>query len=345
VVDYLSNEADPVVPRADPAYVDYLETQITHAAVAAWEARRPAEFALARADANGVGTNRHDPDGPRDLDVPVLAVRDAETRAFIGVMLVCAMHPTVLHEDSTLFSGDFPAFARQFLQKQFGECPVVYHTGASGDQSPRHVTRANTFAEAQRLGEIVGRAVSEQLAKAPFLRDVRICSGRQLLELPVRTPPRLDDAERQLKDTKARLEQLRQEQAPRTQIRTAECDWFGAEETVALSRAAEEGRLQAALDACLPAEIQVVAIGPHLYACWPGEFFVDFALRVRQRYPACSVITLANGELQGYVVTRQAVEERWYEAGNALLQSPDAGDRVASATLELLEQLNGADHA
>ena len=68
------------------------------------------------------------------------------------------MHPTVLHEDSTLVSGDFPAMTRQYLQEHVlgADCPVLYHTGPSGNQSPRHVTRANTFDEAERLGGLLG---------------------------------------------------------------------------------------------------------------------------------------------------------------------------------------------
>ncbi len=69
-------------------------------------------------------------------------------------MLVCCMHPTVLHEDSKLISRDFPGMAREYLKKNvFGEdCVIVHHTGPEGNQSPRHVTKANTFEEAQRFG-------------------------------------------------------------------------------------------------------------------------------------------------------------------------------------------------
>ena len=49
-----------------------------------------------------------------------------------------------------------------------------------------------------------------------------------------------------------------------------------------------------------------------------------------------SLISLANGELQGYLVTEEAVRERWYEAMNSLFASPDAGTMLADKTLELL---------
>lgn len=345
-LDHLSNEADPVVPRADQAYLEWMEQRIAEAVIRAWQQRRPAEIGLARADATGIGTCRHDPAGPSDLSVPVLLAREAGNGAPIGLMLVCAMHPTVLHEDSTLISGDFPAFTRQYLQQRWlGEaCPIIYHTGAAGDQSPRHVTRANTFDEARRLGHLLGAAVERVLEPMQFTSDAPIRVAGRCLDLPARVPPDVQTAQRGVDAARARLEALRQAGAPRQEVRTAECDWFGAEETLAIARAAAEGRLEAALAQSLPAEIQVIAIGPHRFIAWPGEFFVQFALDVRAQYPEAAILTLANGELQGYVVTQEAVDRQWYEAGNALLKSPEAGQQVVAATLELLASLKAHGH-
>ncbi|MFZ1933222.1 MAG: hypothetical protein WCB27_23815 [Thermoguttaceae bacterium] len=101
-VDTLSNESDPAVPRADPQYVEQLEDGIVRAAVRAFRNARPAEIGFAAADGSCLGTNRHDPAGPSDREVPVLVVRERGGGAFVAAMVVCSMHPTVLHEDSTL---------------------------------------------------------------------------------------------------------------------------------------------------------------------------------------------------------------------------------------------------
>ena len=53
------------------------------------------------------------------------------------------------------------------------------------------------------------------------------------------------------------------------------------------------------------------------------------------------MISLANGELQGYLVTEEAVRQRHYEATNALFASPEAGNRLVSVTLGLLEGRRG----
>lgn len=116
MVDYVSNAADPVIPRTDPRYLEFFTDRLATAAEAAVRDARPAEAAFALACAEGIGTNRHDPAGPADSEVPVVVVRSRETGTPIACMLVCAMHPTVLHEDSTLLTADFPYFTRRFLR-------------------------------------------------------------------------------------------------------------------------------------------------------------------------------------------------------------------------------------
>ncbi|HEY5140123.1 MAG TPA: neutral/alkaline non-lysosomal ceramidase N-terminal domain-containing protein, partial [Methylococcales bacterium] len=175
-VDYISNETDLIVPKTDQKYVRFMEDRIVESAVTAHKNAQPARIGLAIADSTGVGTNRRSPAGPADMNVPVLLVQNAAGTESIACMLICSMHPTVLHEDSKLVSGDFPAYARMYLQKHCvgAKCAVLHHTGPSGNQSPRHVTKANTFAEAQRLGEILGKAVEKVLPTIQFTTSASI---------------------------------------------------------------------------------------------------------------------------------------------------------------------------
>lgn len=336
-VDYVSNAADPIVPKADAAYLQWAGDRMVEAARSAVLRAQPAEIGLAIAHAHEVGTNRHDPAGPSDPEVPVLIVRSAQAHEPLACMVVYAMHPTVLHEDSTLISGDFPYFTRRFLQGAAlpANCPILYHNGASGNQSPRHVTRANTFAEAQRLGENLGRAIAAVVPAIKFLPEARLAARRQFLDLLPRKFPTAGAAAHAEQQARDRFETLRRSGAPRQDVRTAECDWFGAEETAELARAAADGRLETVIRQRLPAEIQVIAVGPWKFVAWPGEFFVEYALAVRAASPATFVITMANGELQGYIVTADAVARGAYEATNAVFCVSN-GPRIVEATLGLL---------
>jgi hypothetical protein len=255
-------------------------------------------------------------------------------------MVICSMHPTVLHEDSTLVSGDFPGMTRRYLQDNLlgQDCPVLYHTGPEGNQSPRHITRENTFAEAERLGTLLGQAVAQVIPLIHYRPTAKLQQARGEIDLPRRAFPPLSDAEERVVRAREKLDHLRHSQASRQETRTAEVDWFGAEETLTLTRAALEGRLEAYYQQCLPAEVQVLKVSPWAFVGWPGEMFVEFGLAVKEKAQDTYVVALANGELQGYVVTEEAAREGGYEASNALL-GPSSGNLLVAATLELLETL------
>jgi hypothetical protein len=339
-LDYVSNADDPVVPKADPSYVQEFEDRLVMAALEAIANRKPAEAGLAIAEVSGIGTNRHDPNGPADSQVPVLMVRSAADYDPIASMMVCSMHPTVLHEDSTLISGDFPATSRQYLQQEFfgKPCPILHHTGPCGNQSPRYVTTSNTFEEAGRLGRLLACAVQKALSTIEYKRNLPLRCGRVFIDLPRRSFPTVASAEAGRVRAKEELDRLRRSHAAKQCIRTAEVDWFGAEETLSLARAAAEHKLEDAYRSCLPAEIQIMRVGQWCFVGWQGEVFVEFALAVKSRLPSTFIVSLANGDLQGYICTREAFECKFYEAGNCLF-SQEAGDILVERTVEFVRQL------
>jgi len=293
-------------------------------------------------DATGLGTNRHDPAGPKDMQVPTMLVRGTDKKYICAMMVVC-MHPTVLHEDSTLCSADFPHYTRELLRKELlGEgCPVAYFTGTSGDQSPRHVTHGNNFSEAQRLGEIVAASV---IAKASeglvFQRGLDIAVASRNLELPRRNMPSVEWAVANRDRAKAHFEELKADPtADKRETRTAEVDWFGSEEALLLATLGANNELEDVYASCLPAEIQVVKVGEFRWAAWPGEVFVEFGLELKKAFKNVSLIGYANGDLQGYVVTREAVEKRYYESGNSFFDV-SAGYLMLEETKNLIARLD-----
>jgi neutral ceramidase len=339
----LSNADDPVVPPPDAGIVERIIQGIADAAEGAFRAARPAEIAIALFETPAIGGNRLDPDGARLSEVPVIALRSAaDSDHWLGVMFVNPVHPTVLHEDSTLVSGDFPALCREYLRRRvLGEdCPVLCPLGAAGNQSPRYVVRANTFAEAERLGGLLGTSIERALSTAGFSPSFDLRCETATVELPPRQLPTVDDAAFALKQAQHRLAELREVGTAPATIRSAECALFGAEETLALVNAAAGEALHRAQQSCMPAEIQAIDFGGWTLVGWPGEVFVEFAQQVMQKYPRTYVVTLANGELQGYLVTAEAVRQKCYEAGNAVFASPTSGERLVDATLNLLSNLH-----
>ena len=89
----------------------------------------------------------------------------------------------------------------------------------------------------------------------------------------------------------------------------------------------------------MPAEIQVIQVGPWRFVGWPGEIFVEYALCMEEKVEHTFVISLANGELQGYIVTPEALAEDGYEASNSLF-APQSGSILVTETLALLSDTN-----
>ncbi len=346
----LSWRDDPTLPDPDPAYLDFVERRTLETAAAARKNVRPAESAWTSADARGVGGNRRDPAGVTDPECGVLAVRtrgDAGSEAsFLAVSMIYGMHPTVLHEDSTLISADFPHFAREFVRASLPGRPVVsYHTGPCGDQSPRHFVEAQTFEEARRLGRLLGESVWDAVRRIPadaWASEPILAASVERLDLPRRRIPSPEDAEGILESVRRDYERLRRSGSSRAEVRTAECAVFGAESAATLARAQAQGAVSEVLDTILPAGVQVLRIGDTCLAGLPGEIFAAYGLDIRTHVPCRTfVATLVNGELQGYIVTPEAAAEGGYEAANSLL-APEAGDRLAASAIRQIVNLVGS---
>ena len=340
--DVVISRKDKVVPPADMEYMKFVVAQSVKAGIKAFESAREAEIGFVMGDATGLGTNRHDPAGPKDMQVPTMLVRGLDKKYICAMMVVC-MHPTVLHEDSRLCSADFPHYTRELLRKEMlGEgCPVAYFTGTSGDQSPRHVTHGNNFSEAQRLGEIVAASIISQAGKGViFDRSLDLAVAGKNLDLPRRNMPSVEWATANRDRAKAHFEQLKADATsdPR-ETRTAEVDWFGSEEALLLATLAANHELEDVYASCLPVEIQVIKVGDWKFAAWPGEIFVEFGLALKSEFKNVSLIGYANGDLQGYVVTREAVEKRYYESGNSFFDI-SAGYTMLDETKKLIESMS-----
>jgi neutral ceramidase len=334
---------DRTIPPPDAEYLRLLTENVVETAGRAAALAAPAEIAWTTADARGVGGNRHVAGGLTDPEVGILAVRRAGGGPLLAAVLVYGMHPTVLHEDSAVVSADFPHFARQHLRERFGEpLTVLYQMGPSGNQSPRFFVRGQTFAEAERLGRHLGRAVVaslERLSAADFDHECALRAVLRPVDLPPRALPPLADAQAILARCQAQYDCLQQQGADPAEVRTAECAVFGAEGTLTLARLNERGAIDHALRDHRPIEVQVVRIGDGYLAGLPGELFAEYALEIKSRFAdRVFVVSLVNGELQGYIVTPQAAAEGCYESLTALFR-PEAGTTLVAATLEALGDL------
>ncbi len=341
--DLLVWKGDPVVPPCDPEYLEFSCGATAAAAIEAWHALEPAEIAMTSANVAGLaGGNRIDPNGPEDPEAGLLMVRRPHGGVPLAILAIYGMHPTVLHEDSTLFSGDFIAFTRMHLEKVFG-AGVVYLNGVSGNQSPRRFVRAQTFAEAERLGLALGTRIEQALhAMAGFQTNISLDSA--VLQTPIegKTFPAKEVAAIRLEEARNKYAELKLARAGHAEVRTAECTVFGAEEVLTLAIAEASGEAEAVRRQYREAEVQVFRVGDTAFVAWPGEFFVEYGLEVKSLSPLRTfVTTMANGELQGYIVTPEAERAGGYEAQMAVFPAA-MGKRFVDSTLSLIGRMTGS---
>ena len=337
---------DPFVPPPDPAWLRMVRTRVVQACRAAAASARPAELAWTTADATGVGGNRLSPNGVTDRECGILAVRGAKSGKFISVVLIYGMHPTVLHEDSTLVSSDFPHYTRSHLREAFGrDVVILYHNAPCGNQSPRYFVKAQTFAEAERLGRKLGRAAAASihtLRQKDWDDAPRLAGIRMPVHLPRRRLRSARNAKRILDNYRNTYETLKARKAARPAVRTAECAVFGAEGAVTLAEAQARGKVARMLQRYQPIEVQTLRIGDACIGGLPGECFTEYALAIKRTAGLRTFVgSLVNGELQGYITTPDAEKRGGYEAAYALF-SPAAGVVIVNAILALIGRLTGS---
>ncbi len=335
---------DPVVPKADPEYISYLVEKLVHVYLDAFKSKKVCKIAITTANGSGVGGNRRSKTDAVDPEVPIMVLKDIITDKVIALSTIYCMHPTVLHEDSKFYSADFPGYTRAYVKKELGEEVILlYHTGPSGNQSPRHFIQSNTFDEAERLGFMLGKRIVERTRKlesSDYKEWISLSVQQSNIMLPKKEFMSINAAEEKVIIVKNKLEQMRRDNAPGSEIRTVECDWFGAEENKQLAEMAKNGRLNQVYQSILPADISIIGIDNNQFIFLPGEIFVEYSLIIKENSLGNTFITsLSNGVLAGYIVTEVAEQEGGYEASNSIFPAI-AGQVFMNKVIDMLKNQN-----
>ncbi len=333
---------DPVVPEEDPGYTSYLVERIVQVYTEAFQNLQESSIAITTANGLGVGGNRRSKTDSVDPEVPVIVLKNRKTDKVFALSTIYCMHPTVLHEDSKCYSADFPGYTRKYINEAFGkEVILLYHTGPSGNQSPRHFIQSNTLSEALRLGYLLGERIVDQVRQmgpGDFKDWISLSVKQSEVKLPGKEFMTIEAAEEKVIAVKNRLDKMRIKMAPAAKIRTTECDWFGAEENKQLAEMAANGKLKQVYESILPAEICVVGVDAIYFVFLPGELFVEYSLRIKAALKEeVFIVSLSNGVLSGYIVTEEAEKEGGYEASNSIFPSK-AGEVIVRRVLDMIEK-------
>jgi len=325
----------------DEVYVSRLNDKIVRLAVEAFsntfDAGLGSGFVMCGKE-KGIGGNRRDPQGPADPKLWTIAVKDRDD-VLRAVMLKYALHPTVIHEDSTLVTADYPGYTREYLKEQEPEMNLLFQQGTSGDQSTRYFRQGQDFEEAKRIGYTIGKCALSSIKGLDFEYEIDLGSVSQEVELPLKDLPAEEEARAAAQAARAEWERLKKQGAPYLDVQNANLKNLGAENTLGYVRLKDRGATISLAEDELPAEVQVLTIGGARVVGIPGEVFVEFGLEIQERspYEKTIVVELANGCLPGYVCTADATREGGYEVGASML-SEKAGEVLVETALALLNK-------
>lgn len=260
-------------------------------------------------------------EGPIDPEVAVVAVRSTQGE-LLGVLVNFACHPTHHGGDGAIDAGYPGALAARLRE---AGCPLtLFFNGASGNlhtSDPcaggrRPQTRGDKSAD--EVAALLAEDVQRVLATLPFTAEVRLGAASRVVDLPYR---------------RATAEEIKGAvRGAQRFIDPAIYDRAMAELTEKIARRGGVHR----------AEIQTLALGNTAFVAVPGEYFVEFGLRIKQAaHPVHAlVVTCANGRV-GYLPTREAFQRGGYETtfGPSSMLAPEAGDLIVETATNLIQSL------
>jgi neutral ceramidase len=326
-------------------YWNTLVDAIAGAVYAAWLDRRVSRVGFTSGPVEGIGVNRRTPDGkPVDPQTTVMVIEQLETgKKTVFINYTC--HAVVLGPDNLQISADYPGFAMRILEKLLGEgSTVMFSNGAAGDVNTGHSADLSalgypipgrTFERAERLGSILAGAVFSLMQKVSWEEQLEVRSLQSLMKLPTKPLPPVQEAERELENSRKVLGAKREEGLDEEELIPFRVKAFYAE--LLLYRIRE--RKDEVREPFLEFEIQGIRIGGLLLLAVPVELFVSIGLNVKTRspFPLTAIVGYANGHL-GYLPCRETYAEGGYEAVSTRL-SDEGADLVQAAMIEVSEKL------
>ncbi|MCE5255719.1 MAG: neutral/alkaline non-lysosomal ceramidase N-terminal domain-containing protein [Spirochaetaceae bacterium] len=286
----------------------------------------------------GIGGNRRDPAGPCDPYAYVMAARDNEGKTRC-IVVNYALHPTLLHEDSTVVTADYPGYIRMALKEKYPEAVMLFAQGTSGNQSSRYFRKGQSFGEAERIGRTIASCVMKAIDSMAFSKSFDINIASEQIPIPLRKLPSRQVMEQRVKEDRSIYDHKVEANASYLEVQNSNLKLLGSEDLLGYVIMMEAGRRIDLIEDENPAEIQVATLGNLKLIGLPGEIFVEYGLEIKKQINGSLVIIneLANGCLPGYVCTTSAYDEGGYEADTSLLD-PEFGQNLVKKTVELAER-------
>ncbi|WP_339924759.1 neutral/alkaline non-lysosomal ceramidase N-terminal domain-containing protein [uncultured Cyclobacterium sp.] len=224
--------------------------------------------------------------GPMDHAVPVLKVLD-ENDQITTVLFGYACHPTVL--SGYEWSGDYPGYAQEVVEKNYPGAMAMFFQGAGGDQNP---LPRRTLPLAKQYGTVLAATVERVLSEEMKPLEADLGSAYTEIDLALEEAP-----------SKAELNKIINEQSGYMK-RWAE----------RMLREIEAGNT---LPSSYPFPVQIIKMGNQSIFTMGGEVTIGYANKLKEKYgPDIFVMTYTN-DVMSYIPTEIVLKEGGYEGHTA----------------------------
>ena len=307
--------------KADPAFLNHMETGIVQVIDNAALNRQPARVLGGTGAEPGFAKNRRQRVGSVDGGVPVLRFEDTNNGATIAILASYACHPVVLGPDNLAWTGDYPYFVRKELETVYPGVVAIFATGCSGDVNTGHTAASSLTTERRpdrsfSMAKTIGLGIAQSVAAARLTELSGGVGGAEAYG-------QLTFEQREGGSPDELAQEWRAEAEEAKSIHTIWAHWA---ETVMGKDIDPRPARCTALNWC---GAQVVAM--------PGEIFAQTALDIRQDLKAdAPLFVLAYcDDNPGYIPPRNAYAQGGYEVEEAH-RFYGLGATVAPGTAERL---------
>ena len=294
---------------------------------------------------HGIGGNRRLPGGPHDPLVSVMAVRDTFGKVR-GIFVNYTLHPTFIHEWSTVCTQDYPCYLKKQLEELEEGVIVGFSQGTSGNQSSRYYRQGESYDEAERVGRCLGLAAHSVLERAVWSDELPISVASAEVEIELRD----FGTEEELREQVERDERIYKElyskygdSKNRDEYylwQNANLKLLGSEDQLGYILMRKRGIKIELLEDEVPAEVQVFRIGGLLVVGLPGELFVEYGLYIKAMAGFGTVVVneLTGGCLPGYLYTPESLVTGGYETDTSML-GEGFGRKLMNAVFETIDKV------
>jgi len=287
----------------------------------------------------GVGGNRTLKGGPHDPLVSVISIKDMTDKTRC-VFVNYSLHPTFIHEESTLVTADYPCYLRMELEEQTGTAVIGFAQGASGNQSSRYYRHGQSYDEAERVGRELGKAAYHVVETGEYKSNIDIVVETVTMPLELCELEPSEIISKRVAEDEAYYRKMIKEDRGYLAIQNANLKLLGSEDQLGYAKMKEAGEEIELLADEQPVEIQVIRLDNACIVGVQGEVFVEYALYIKAMagFPVVIFNELTNGCMPGYLYTPESQFLGGYEVDTSML-GDKFGRHMIDTILDTIEKV------